>query len=97
MNVNDGLEYIMWIRGLGGEGLPAAPYALHLNLKNIYILLSERIETFIVYFLHYSSTMCLIICLAGAPNERASFRFHDAVVDFVNRCSTSTRNLAASN
>ena len=26
MNVDDGLEDIWWIRGLGGEKLPAAPY-----------------------------------------------------------------------
>ena len=33
----------------------------------------------------------------GAPNERAPFRFHGAVVVFVNRCLSRTRNLAASN
>ena len=33
----------------------------------------------------------------GAPNERAPFRFHDAVVGFVDRCLSRTRNLAASN
>ena len=33
----------------------------------------------------------------GAPNERAPFRFHDAVVGFVDRCLSKTRNLAASN
>ena len=33
----------------------------------------------------------------GAPNERAPFRFHGAVVGFVARCLSRTRNLAASN
>ena len=32
----------------------------------------------------------------GAPNERASFRFHGAVVGFVDRWLSKTRNLAAS-
>ena len=33
----------------------------------------------------------------GAPNERAPFRFHGAVVVFVDRCMSRTRNLASSN
>ena len=33
MNVDDGLEDIRWIRGLGSEKLPAASYALLPNLK----------------------------------------------------------------
>ena len=33
----------------------------------------------------------------GARNERAPFRFHAADVDFVYRCLSRTRNLAASN
>ena len=32
-----------------------------------------------------------------SPNERAPFRFHGAVVGFVDRCVSRTRNLAASN
>ena len=32
----------------------------------------------------------------GAPNGRAPFRFHGAVVVFVDRCLSRTRNLAAS-
>ena len=35
--------------------------------------------------------------VVGAPNERAPFRFHGAVVGFVDRCLSRTRNLAASN
>ena len=33
----------------------------------------------------------------GTPNERALFRFHGAVVCFVDACLSRTRNLAASN
>ena len=33
----------------------------------------------------------------GAPNELATFRVHDAVVDFVERSVWRTRNCAASN
>ena len=33
----------------------------------------------------------------GAPNGRAPFRFHRAVVGLVDRCLSRTRNLAASN
>ena len=33
----------------------------------------------------------------GAPNGRAPFRFYGAVVGFVARCLSRTRNLAASN
>ena len=33
----------------------------------------------------------------GAPNGRVPFRFHGAVVGFVDRCLSRTRNLAASN
>ena len=32
----------------------------------------------------------------GAPNERAPFRFHGAVVGFVHQCLSRTRNLASS-
>ena len=33
----------------------------------------------------------------GAPNDRAPFIFHGAVVGFVDRCLSRTRNLATSN
>ena len=33
----------------------------------------------------------------GAPKERAPFRFHDAAVRFVDRFTSRTRHLAASN
>ena len=46
-------------------------------------------------------TGCLVITVTrgwvGAPNERAPFISHGAVVGFVDRCLSGTRNLAASN
>ena len=47
MNVDDGLEDIRWIRGLGGDRLPAASYALLPNLKKALFLPSERDRDFL--------------------------------------------------
>ena len=46
VDVDDGLEDIRWIRGLRGEKLPAASYALLLNLKKGPFLPSERDREF---------------------------------------------------
>ena len=116
MNVDDGLEDIRWIRGLGGEKLPAAPYALLPKLKKgLFLVIGEGSRNFVACFLHNSTQMCLCQTPGlppprisgrfvntvtrgwdGAPNERARFRFHDAVVGFVDRRLSRTRNLAAS-
>ena len=42
VNVDDGLEDIRWIRGLGGEWLPAASYALVPKLEKGLVLLSFK-------------------------------------------------------
>ena len=42
VNVDDSLEGIRWIRGLGGEKLPAASYALLPNLKKTSIFCHRR-------------------------------------------------------
>ena len=106
----------MWIRGLKGEKLPAASYALLPNLKkgtSICFAIREGSRLLVLCFLHISAQMCLYQtpgrrppsitgCVANtatrgwvaAPNERAPFRFDDAVVGF--RCLLSTRNLAFS-
>ena len=117
MNVDDGLEDIRWIRGLGGEKLPAASNALLPNLKKgQFFAIGEGWRFFVACFLHGSAQMCLFQTpgrrppriigrfentltrgWVGAPNERAPFRFRGAVVDFVDRCLSRTRNLAASN
>ena len=116
VKVEDGLEDIRWIRGLGGEKLPAASYALLPNLKKgVFFAIGEGSRIFVACFLHSSAQMCLYQTSGrrrppitgrfvntvtrgwvGTPNERAPVRFHDAVVSFVDRCLSRTRNLAAS-
>ena len=60
MNVDDGLEDIRWIRGLGGEKLPAASYALLPNLKKgLFFAIGEGSRIFVACFLHSSAQMCL--------------------------------------
>ena len=60
MNVDDGLEDIRWIRGLGGEKLPAASYALLPHLKKgLFFAIGEGSRIFVACFLHSSSQMCL--------------------------------------
>ena len=113
MNVDDGLEDIRWIHGLGGEKLPGASYALLPNLKKgLFFVIGEGSRNFVACFLHSSVQMCLYHTpgrrpppitgrfvnnvtrgWVGAPNERP-FRFHGAVVGFVDRCLSRTRNLA---
>ena len=108
---------IRWIRGLGGEKLLAASYALLPNLKKgLFFAIGEASRIFVACFLHSSTQMCLYQTpdrrpppitgrivntvtrgWVGAPNGRAPFRFHGAVVGFVIRCLSRTWNLAASN
>ena len=117
MNVDDGLEDIRWIRGLGGEKLPVASYALLPNLKKgLFFAIGEGSRNFDPCVLHSSAQMCLYETpgrrppritgrfvntvtrgWVGSPDERAPFRFHGAVVGFVDRCRSSTRILTASN
>ena len=60
MNVDDGLEDIRWIRGLGGEKLPAASYAVLPNLKRgLFFAIGEGSRFFVACFLHSSAQMCL--------------------------------------
>ena len=118
MNVDDGLEDLRGIRGLGGGKLPAASNALLPNLnKGLFLCHRRGIKKKIVAcFLYSSAQMCLYQMpgrrpppitgrfvntvtrgLVGALNKRAPFRFRGAVVGFVDRCLSRTRNLAASN
>ena len=60
MKVEDGLENIRWIRGLGGEKLPAASNALLPNLKKgLFFAIAEGSRFFVACFLHSSAQMCL--------------------------------------
>ena len=50
MNVDDGFENIRWIRGVGGEMLPAASYALLPNLiKGLFFAIGEGSRIFVAY------------------------------------------------
>ena len=60
MNVDDGLEDIRWIRGVGGERLPAALFALPPNLKiGLFFAIGEGSIIFAVCFLRTSGQMFL--------------------------------------
>ena len=60
MNVDDALEDIRWLRGIGGEKLPAASYALLPNMKKgLFFAIEEGSRTFVACFLHCSAQMCL--------------------------------------
>ena len=60
VNVDDGLEYIRWIRSLGGEKLPAASYALLPTLKKgLFFAIGEGSRNLVACFLHSSAQMCL--------------------------------------
>ena len=116
MKVDDGLDDIMGICGLGRGRLPAASYALFQpDKRGIIFAIGEGAIAFVICFLHISNQMCLYQTPSrrlpritdrvvntvtrgwvADPNERAPFRFHDAVVGFVDRCLSRTRNLAAS-
>ena len=64
MNAEDGLIDIRRIRGLGGEKLPVASYAILPNLKKGHFFCHRRgIEIFVACFLHGSAC---IKYLAGA-------------------------------
>ena len=68
MNVDDGLEDIRWIRGLGGEKLPAASYALLPNLKKcLSFAIGEGSTFFVACFLVHSSAQ---MCLYQTPGRR---------------------------
>ena len=122
MNVDDGLEYVGWIRGLGGGRLPAVSYAPLPNLDFLFYFifchLRRREKLCRLFPAHRRLNGFLIIRLAsdrhlspighcvnpgcgpgvaGVPIEHALSRVHEAVVCFVGRCLSRTRNLAASN
>ena len=60
---------IRWIRGLGGEKLPAASYALLPNLKKAYFLPSERNRELSSPVFYTAAPKCVWIrCLAGDRN-----------------------------
>ena len=79
VKVDDGLEGIRWIRGLGGEKLPAAPYPLPLNLKNFLFFCHWReIDIFFACFLH-SSAQVRLYQTPGRRPPRISGHFVNTV------------------
>ena len=109
-------EDIRWIRGLGGENLPAVLRVSPKTEKGLFFAIREGSRVFVACFLHSSAQTCLYQTpgrrpprITGsfvktatrgwveAPNERAPNSLHGAVVSFVDRCLSRTRNLAASN
>ena len=59
MNVDDGSEDIRWIRGLGGDRLPAVSYALLRNLKKgLLFAIGEGSSDFVVWLLHACGDTC---------------------------------------
>ena len=67
MNVDDGLEDIRWIGGLGGEKLPAASNALLSNLKKgLFFAIGEGSRFFVACFYTAAPKCVCIRRLAGA-------------------------------
>ena len=79
MNVNDGLEDVRWICGLGGDKLPVALHALLPNLKKgLFFAIGEGSIIFIACFLHGSTQMCLYQTPGRRP-PRITVRFVNTV------------------
>ena len=67
VNVDDGLEDIRWIRGLGGEKLPAASNALLSNLKKrLFFAIGEGSRFLSPDFYTAAPKYVCVRCLAGA-------------------------------
>ena len=68
MNVDDGLEDIRWLRGLGGEKLPAASYAPPQNVKKgLDFAIGEGSRIVDVCFLHISAQRCFYQARSRRP------------------------------
>ena len=66
VNVKDDLEHVRWIRGLGGEKLSTASYALLPNLKKgLLFATGEGPTNFVTCFLHAAPKCVCIRRLAG--------------------------------
>ena len=77
VNVDDGLEDIKWIRGLGGEKLPAASYALLPNLKKSqFFAIGEGSRNYVACFYTAAPKCVCIRRLVGARSYHGSFCEH---------------------
>ena len=95
--VYDNLENSMWAHGVGGERLPAVSDALCSNkcVKMSIFCHRRGIEVFgCLFSINERPNKCIFFSdtlgWVGAPNERALFGVHDAVVGFV-ECLTRSR------
>ena len=75
VKVDDGLEDIRCIRGLGGEQLPVASYALLPNLKKgLLFAIGEGSRIFVACFLNSNAQICLYQTPSRRP-PRTTGRF----------------------
>ena len=74
VNIDDDLQNSMWIRGLGGERLPAMSYALCPNLKKCQIFaIGAGSRSSVVCFLYTRGQMYFLRRLAGARHISPAF------------------------
>ena len=74
----------MWIRGVGGERLPTASYAVRPNLKFIYFLPiygEEGSRLFVVRFLHTSRRYTFDLDIESTHGQPASCRARPVNID----------------
>ena len=82
LNVNDGLEDIMWIRCPGGERLPTASYALRPNLNKLcFSPREEGSRFFIVCFLHTIRRYTFDLDIESTHGQPASCRARPVNID----------------
>ena len=88
VHLDDGLEYIMWMRDLGEERLIVASYALHPNQKNcLFFAIVEGSRTFVVCFLHTSGEICFCRTRGRSPPQITSHRVNTVTLGWVGALS----------
>ena len=79
MNVHDGLDDTRWIRGLGGEKLPAASYALLPNPeKGLFFAIREG-STVLSPVFYTAAPKCVCIRRRAGARPRITVCFVDTV------------------
>ena len=84
VDVDDGLEDKIWVRGLDGDRLPAAFYALRPNLKKV-ILPSEGGQDFLssVFYIHASGQMFVYQTPGRRPPHITGVRVNSVTLGWV--------------
>ena len=94
MNIDDGLEDIMWIRCLGSQRLPTASDALCPNLNKLFFSPREEgSRFFVVCFLHTSRRYTFDIDVESTHGRPASCRARPVDIDDDLQNSMWTRGL----